>query len=143
VNAGVSPSDFAQLCVADVMAIDPVVVRVDDTLETADRLLAAFSVSGLPVVDPDGNLVGVISRTDLAAPGERSVEKILRGNRSGLRVGELMSSPAVTVPITASLVEAARRMHERRIHRVVAVDDAGRPVGVVSASDFVTVVAEG
>lgn len=59
--------DTKQLLVADVMTIDPVVVVEDAPLEDAARLLRTYSISGLPVVDRDGALVGVISQTDLVA----------------------------------------------------------------------------
>ena len=74
--------------------------------------------------------------------GGSLLARVLRGRPSGLRVGELMSS-LITVAKTAPLVEAARLMRDNRIHRVVAVDDRGRPVGVVSASDFVALYADG
>ncbi len=135
-------SDFEALRVGDLMTIDPVVVRSDDTLETAERLLAAYRITGLPVVDPDGHLLGVVSRTDLV-PAGGTMRTLLRENARHLRVGELMTAPAVTVPMTATLVEAARLMREHRIHRLVTVDDAGRPIGVLSASDFVNLVADG
>jgi CBS domain-containing protein len=54
-----------------------------------------------------------------------------------------MTSPAITVTETTPLIEAARRMRADRIHRVVAIDDDGRPVGVLSASDFVALYADG
>jgi CBS domain-containing protein len=54
-----------------------------------------------------------------------------------------MTLPAISVPMTASLVEAARTMTEERIHRVVTTDERGRPVGVLSAMDFVRFVADG
>jgi CBS domain-containing protein len=53
-----------------------------------------------------------------------------------------MSSPAITIRLTGSLIEAARTMLESRVHRLVAIDDAGRPVGVLSAIDFVRIYAE-
>lgn len=131
-----------QLLVADVMTIDPIVVIDDAPLEEAARLLRAYSVSGLPVVDRLGALVGVISKTDLVAIEEAPIGRLIRTEASGLRVGELMSSPAITVPMTGSLGEAARLMRDRRVHRLVALDDDGRPVGVLSASDFVSLYAE-
>jgi CBS domain-containing protein len=57
-------------------------------------------------------------------------------------VGELMSSPAITIRLMDSLIEAARTMLASRVHRLVAIDDAGRPVGVLSAIDFVRLYAE-
>ncbi len=134
---------FARLLVADVMTLDPIVVRVDAPIEIALELLTAYHVSGLPVVDDDGQLVGVISRTDLTSDGSTALTTLLRGHLSGLRVGELMTAPAVTVPMTATMAEAAVVMRDSRIHRVVATDDNGRPIGVLAASDYVTVAAEG
>jgi CBS domain-containing protein len=130
------------LVVADVMTLDPVIVSVDAPLEEAERLMRDRKVSGLPVVDEDGGLVGVISRTDVVEDGTVPVAILLRRSPSGLRVGELMTSPAITVTSTDPLVEAARRMRDERIHRVVAIDDDGRPVGVLSASDFVALYAD-
>jgi CBS domain-containing protein len=131
-----------ELVVADLMTLDPVVIGVDAPLEDAERLMRERHISGLPVVDQHGALVGVISQTDVLEDGGPSMALLLRRRPSGLRVGELMSSPAVTVALTAPLVEAARCMRDERIHRVVAVDDNGRPVGVVSASDFVALYAD-
>lgn len=132
-----------QLCVADVMSFDPIVVRSDAPIEEAERLLEANHISGLPVVDGGGSLVGVISQTDLLHLAHQSISDILRARPDGLRVGEVMTSPPLTVPMTASLVDAARVMHEAHVHRLVALDDADEPVGVLSASDYVALVAEG
>lgn len=140
-KGNVSAAD--DLTVADLMTLDPIVIGVDAALEEAERLMRERKVSGLPVVDEHGGLVGVISRTDVLEDGGVPMAILLRRKPSGLRVGELMSSPAVTVELTAQLVEAARLMRDNRIHRVVAVDEHGRPVGVLSASDFVALYADG
>jgi len=136
------PMMTRHLLVADVMTIDPIVVGVDSTLEDAARLLHAYSITGLPVVDAGGSLVGVISQTDLLFVGGGAVGRAIRAQATGIRVGELMTSPAVTVSMTTSLEEAARVMRDGHIHRVVAVDEDGRPVGVLSAMDFVDLYAE-
>lgn len=133
-NVDVDPT---QLLVADIMTIDPIVVPVDASVEEAARLLHANSITGLPVIDAFGALVGVISQTDIVGVLDSPVGRLIRTRPSGLRVGELMSSPAVTVPFMGSVREAARLMIESRVHRLVATDDAGRPVGVVSAIDLV------
>jgi CBS domain-containing protein len=140
-NSNVAKAD--DLTVADLMTLDPIVVGVDAALEEAERLMRERHVSGLPVVDEHDGLVGVISRTDVIEDGGVPMSVLLRRKPSGLRVGELMTSPAVTVELTAPLVEAARLMRDNRIHRVVAVDEHGRPVGVLSASDFVALYADG
>lgn len=135
--------DSRQLFVADLMTIDPVTVAPDAPVEEAARLCHLNEVSGLPVIDEVGSLVGVISQSDLVMIQDTPLSRLIRAAPSGLRVGEAMSSPAVTIPITSSLQEAARLMRDERIHRVVAVDDRGRPVGVLSGSDFVALYAEG
>lgn len=132
----------SQLVVADIMTIDPIVIGIDASLEAAAGLMSANSISGLPVIDDTGALVGVISQTDLVAVMESPIGRLIRTKSSGLRVGELMTSPAVTIPLSGSLVEAARVMVASRVHRLVAIDDDGHPVGVLSAFDFVTLVAE-
>jgi CBS domain-containing protein len=131
------------LTVADVMTVDPVMVEVDAPLEVAERLMREHRVSGLPVVASDGDLVGVISQTDVIEDGGIPLAILLRRKPSGLRVGELMTSPAVTVDEAAPLAEAARRMRADRIHRLVVIDDDGRPIGMLSASDFVALYADG
>jgi CBS-domain-containing membrane protein len=129
--------------VADLMSIDPVVVRPDTTIEEAERLLQEFDITGMPVVDDEGRPVGVISQTDLLTTMRPAIGVLIRAKASGLRVGELMSTPAITVPIAAPLVEAARQMLDARVHRLVVIDDRGRAVGVLSATDFVTLYADG
>ena len=131
------------LVVADLMTLEPIVVEVTAGIEEAEALMHDRVVSGLPVVDEGGELVGVISRTDVVEDGNIPLSMLLRRRPSGLRVGELMTSPAVTVSPMTPLREAARLMRDSRIHRLVAVDDAGRPVGVLSASDFVALYADG
>lgn len=132
----------SDLVVADLMSLDPVVVDVEAAIEDAEALMHDRAVSGLPVVDALGDLVGVISRTDVIEDGSIAMSTLLRRRPSGLRVGELMTSPAVTVSPTTPLRDAARLMRDGRIHRVVAIDDAGRAIGVLSASDFVELYAD-
>lgn len=129
--------------VADFMTIDPVVVRADDTISEAETLIRQYAISGLPVLDDDGRLVGVISQTDLLWRGGLPLDGLLRRTSDRIAVRELMSSPAITVPTTATLIEAARVMRDRRVHRVVATDEDFRPVGVLSAFDFVELYADG
>lgn len=131
------------LRVADVMTIDPIVVSETATIEDAEELLRTHRISGLPVVDLAGRLVGVISQTDLLYLAIPTIQALIRHHDSGLRVGEVMSVPPVTIESTATIRGAARQMHEERLHRLVVVDDHGRPVGVISAMDFVALAAEG
>jgi len=138
-----SQLSFDRMVVADVMTIDPVTVTVDATVEDAEQLLATYRISGLPVVDATGHLVGVLSRTDLLLEGGPGLSRLLRGRESGLRVGELMSSPPITVGMSTTLSAAARLMRDQRVHRLVIVNDHDQPIGVLSATDFVQLIADG
>jgi CBS domain-containing protein len=131
-----------ELRVGDLMTIEPVVVLVDAPIEQAQRLLLEYSITGLPVIDGTGALVGVVSQTDFMHLGNPDVRSLIHNKASGVRVGEVMSRPAVTVTLVTSLAEAARVMVDQRVHRVVVVDDRDRPIGVLSAMDYVTLYAE-
>lgn len=133
----------SDLRVADLMTIDPISVSMDATVEDAEDLMRRHRITGLPVVDDAGRLIGVISQTDILYLDVPAVQALIRNRERGVRVGEVMSAPAVTIDSMASVQDAAIRMHAEHIHRLVAVDDHGRPVGVISAMDFVALAAEG
>ena len=135
-------SQTVDLRVADLMTIDPVVVAVDATIEEAEGLLRDNRITGLPVVTADGKLVGVISQTDLLYLAVPAVQALIRHHDRGIRVGEVMSAPPVTIDGGATLRQAAQTMVDERFHRLVAVDTSGRPIGVISAMDFVGLCAE-
>ena len=129
------------LRVADLMSIDPITVSDDATIEEAEEMLRHHRISGLPVVDINARLVGVISQTDLLYLAVPSVQALIHHRATGIRVGEVMSTPPVTIDGEATLRDAARVMSEDRLHRLVAVDAHRRPVGVLSAMDFVALAA--
>ena len=137
-----STTPIGDLRVADVMTIDPITVPMDATIERAEELMRRNRVTGLPVVDEAGRLVGVISQTDILYLDVPAVQALIRHRERGVRVGEVMSAPALTIDANAPVRDAAIRMHTEQIHRLVAIDDHGRPAGVISAMDFVTIVAE-
>jgi CBS domain-containing protein len=122
--------------VGDLMAIEPVVVRANSPLTESAQLMEGHHVSGLPVVDGSGTLVGVISQTDLLRA--RATE-YLWANWPGLRVKHLMTSPPITIRRDATLTIAARKMERHHVHRLVVVadEDESLPIGVLSTSDLV------
>ena len=125
--------------VASLMTDSPVVVMEGDAIAGVAELLAGFEISGLPVVDSSDRVIGVVSQTDLVR---------LRGSTlpwagwHGLMVRDVMTKPAKTIKGSSSLAEAARQMTDAGVHRLVIVDDAQRPIGVISESDLVREIAD-
>jgi len=126
--------------VGQLMTSDPVVANVDMPLADAAAIMDFYRVSGLPVVDWNGCLVGVVSETDLLHA--RTTESLWAA-WPGLAVRHLMTRPAVAVTQDTSVEDAAQLMEARGIHRlVVTADDRETPIGVLSVSDLVRAMAE-
>ncbi|NBM19812.1 CBS domain-containing protein [Streptomyces sp. GC420] len=141
--------------VGTVMTSD--VVRVTPTTPFKDvaELLAHHHISGLPVVDDDEKVVGVISETDLMHRQARQDDGLgeqrrwrPRLTRSARRAdikarartaAELMSSPPVTVKAVESIAAAARTMAEHRVERLPVLDEEDRLVGIVTRRDLLQV----
>lgn len=125
--------------VAEAMTRGLVTVRATAPLYEAAQLLDAHRVHGLPVVDQAGAVVGVLSQTDLL---RAQVVEHLWTSLRGLAVRHVMTAPAITITVHASLDDAAELMEQRRVHRLVVVGPDGvTPVGVLSVSDLVHVMA--
>lgn len=125
--------------VAELMTPDPIVIDESATVDEAVRLLEENEISGLPVVDRDGILVGVISQTDIVRA--RAVGHLWH-RWPGLRVRHLMHSPALTADREMTMEEAAQLMERAHVHRLVVVDDEQlTPVGVISTTDLVRALA--
>jgi CBS domain-containing protein len=133
-------ADTRHPTVADVMKIDLFVVRANAPIEQATELLDRHHVSGLPVVDTAGTLVGVISQTDIVRA--RSTD-YLWTNWPGLSVRHLMTSPPITVRRSTTLSVAAALMERHHVHRLVVVadDDETLPIGILSVTDLVHDIA--
>lgn len=126
--------------VRDVMTPDPISVRQDELLAHAAHLMEEHEVSGLPVVDADGSLVGMLSRTDMMRA--RWARQSWR-RWPALLVSSVMAAPVVTADPSMSVREAAALMAARHVHRLVVVDDdQRRPIGIVSATDLVRLMAQ-
>jgi CBS domain-containing protein len=126
--------------VGELMTRDPIVAGVDMALADAAELMDFYRVSGLPVVDENGCLVGLISQTDLLHA--RTTEALWHA-WPGLAVRHLMTQPAVTVTSNTAIDEAGNLMERLRIHRLVVVDaDGETPIGVLSVTDLVRSMAE-
>ena len=137
--------------VSDLMETSVITVDRDAPLKNVARILTEFGISGLPVVDEGGAVVGVVSKTDILfkevraeGRGGRLLEAVSRSRRSGRKkaeaetAGEAMTSPAITTSSDASVADAARLMLTRAVNRL-PVTDNGRLVGIVTRVDVVRV----
>jgi CBS domain-containing protein len=125
--------------VGQLMTAEPISVSVDTPLGEVAETLARYRISGVPVLAEDGTLAGVISQTDLLRA--RTIE-YLWSSWPGLRARHLMSHPALTVRPETTASEAARLMEQHGVHRLVVISaETHRPIGVMSVSDLLTLLA--
>lgn len=135
--------------VRDAMTRDVLSVGKFDDIGNAVKLLAEKNISGLPVVDRENRVVGIISEADVVSMvGSRrahTFREMLRSivghrlpeRKIGHLVGDIMTAPAITVEPDAEISEAVRLMDSRRIRRLPVVDRDHRLIGLISRSDIV------
>jgi CBS domain-containing protein len=139
--------------VMDVMTTDVFAVSPDTSLETAARLLAQKRISGAPVIDEKGRVVGVVSASDLVdpdadvdgIPGFPLYYRVTDGLaqeigdhvhvRAG-RVTEVMTHAVMSIAADATVAEAASRMLQLGVHRLLVVRGDDELAGVVSTVDL-------
>jgi CBS domain-containing protein len=131
------------LRVADLMQSDVRTILEDAPVSEAILLLADGHVSGLPVLNANRQLVGVISSTDiLAAEAESDTGAALERVVTHTRVGDIMTRLPKTIEPDADIKLAAQQMLYLEVHRLFVVAD-GKLLGVISQSDIVRAVASG
>ena len=108
------------------MVVNPITMAPSQTLADALELMARHKISGIPVVEPSGKLVGILTNRDV-----RFAENMQQP------VSELMTSQNLaTVPAGVSQDEARRLLHQRRIEKLIVVDDAYRCIGLITVKDI-------
>lgn len=128
-----------EMPVTEYMTTPVETVRVGESLIAANELFVGQGVSALGVVDDDGVLKGVISRTDILHAAVFTHGETFRV--PDRPVEELMKSPAVEVGPEAAISEAAKRMLKNHVHRVFVTEN-DKPTGVLSTRDLMRAVRE-
>ena len=108
------------------MVVNPITVAPTATLAEAQAIMAANRISGIPVVEPDGKLVGILTNRDVRFaenPKQPVAELMTRDNLA-------------TVSVGVGQEEARRLLHQRRIEKLLVVDDAYRCVGLITVKDI-------
>ena len=146
--------------VAEIMTVEPITVSPQTSLQEAIQILADNKISGLPVVDDRGQLVGVISETDLtwqatgieAPPYIMFLDSVIylqnpaKHNQEvhkalGQTVGEAMSDRPVTIRGNKLVKEAARIMHDKKLRRLPVVDEQSQLIGIITQGDVIRMMA--
>ncbi len=142
-----------KISVKDVMTPNVVCVRKYDDINHVIQTVSELNIGGLPVVDKDNRVVGIISEADiLSAMGiekEQTFRDILKHllgeqlpeRKLGDIVGDIMTAPAVTVKSDDDISAAAQAMHERRIRRLPVVDGEDKLVGIISRRDIIRAIS--
>jgi IMP dehydrogenase len=113
------------------MVVNPITVSPDQTLADVLELMARHRISGIPVTEKTGRLVGIITNRDVRFAGNPRQP-----------VAELMTSEnLVTVGPDVTQEEARRQLHQRRIEKLLVVDEGRRCIGLITVKDIEKAVA--
>jgi CBS domain-containing protein len=123
--------------VRDFMVPKPVIFSPDTELLEAAKVLVARRISGAPVVDRKGTLIGVLTERDLL---EAALQAIYHDERGG-RVGDYMTKEVQVVGVDDALLDVAARFTEGKYRRFPVIED-NRVVGLVTRRDVLRVVLD-
>ncbi|MDQ3079014.1 MAG: IMP dehydrogenase [Pseudomonadota bacterium] len=113
------------------MVVNPITMTPDQTLAEAFELMKQHSISGIPIVEASGKLAGILTNRDV---------RFAENPRQPVR--ELMTADNLaTVPLGTSQEEARRLLHQRRIEKLLVVDDSDHCVGLITVKDIEKAVA--
>jgi CBS-domain-containing membrane protein len=143
-----------EISVGGIMTRKIITVKRDADFHEAAKLISDNKISGLPVIDDEYHVMGIVTETDiLAVTGMKrghTFADILRHmlgeplpmRKSGNKVEDIMTSPAITITPEAQMSEAARIMDARRIKRLPVVDNGNKLIGIISMKDIVKIIGK-
>jgi CBS domain-containing protein len=132
-----NPAAETILLIRDIMTPTLFTLEAGASAEEAAWALTRRHISGAPARDADGNLVGMLSKSDLVDPEPAQWIK------KEATVGDLMNPDVVTLYAEDPAMLAAAEMVNRNIHRIVVLDAESQPVGIVTALDVVKALYRG
>ncbi len=140
------------MLVEDVMTTDVITVHKFESVLAVADILASHNISGIPVVDKQDKVIGIITQADiLSVVGvrkEHTFKDLLKHmlgepfieRRMGDIVGDVMTSRALTTSPKANIAEVVRIMDEKKIRRLPVVDARKKLVGIISRADILKAV---
>lgn len=135
--------------VRDAMTRNVIKVCEDADIDEVTTLLSEHRISGLPVVDDQNRVTGMVTEADLLAMSgmkkgytfkdiiRHLLGEPLSGPKRSQRLRDVMTSPAITTGPEADIRDVASTIEEKRIKRLPVVDGQGRLIGVISRADIV------
>ncbi len=113
------------------------VITVNEEMSVVDlaKILCENKISGVPVVDKDKKLVGVVTEKDL-------INIIFSGNVRNTKVGDIMSRNIIKFTPDTDIDKIALAISEKNVRRVIIVDDKDKVVGIVSRRDIIKILIE-
>lgn len=141
-----------EMIVRDVMTRDVISITRYESIVHVANILTEKNISGLPVVDKEKKVLGIITQADILSmvgvSREHTFKDLLKfmlgeplpERRMGDIVGDIMTAPAVTIKPDANIAEAVRIMDERRIRRLTVVDDRNTLIGILTRADILKAV---
>ena len=107
------------------MVIDPITIQPNASLADVLALKQEHKISGIPVTEKDGKLVGIITNRDVRFASDMKEQ-----------VCNLMTKDVVTVQDNISITEAKKLLHQHRIEKLIVVDTGGRCIGLITVKDI-------
>jgi CBS domain-containing protein len=138
--------------VRDVMSRDVISVQKFESVVTVASILSEQNISGLPVVDKQKHVIGIITQADILSMvgvrKEHTFKDLLKHmlgeplpeRRTGDHVADIMTSSPLTITADATIAEVAQTMDEKKIRRLPVVDEKKRLVGIISRADILKAV---
>jgi len=141
-----------ELHVQDVMTKNVITVQKLESVMSVAKILSEKNISGLPVVDKEKRVIGIITQADILSiigmRKEHTLKDLLKHmlgeplpeRKMGDIVADIMVAPALTIKAHANIAEVAQIMDEKRIRRLPVVDDDNMLVGIISRADILKAV---